>query len=853
MLAKLPFRSKLILVVSVPLAVLLIFAGFIIVGRFDAQAVASDYGKIVSPFRDLNSLARAAGDESVASEAFVRDGTTNPEAKQALDDARAATDRAVVALQGSAGNLDGRVSDATTEQVTELADSTGALLTQYRGAVDLGSSWIGYFEPVAHDALDAADNVVRDLEDRDLATSLGAVLDISRQQVAISDQAAVLLYVIRHSETGEVSPELALTLGNARIDAIVAERAATSGFAATASAAQKAAFDQSATQSPGPSPISANTTDGGLPTTLTATPDEYQDWYGQEQARLDTGAAAALRVVDRTASETQSQTRNETILVALLTAAAVLVALLLAYALVRAVNRPLRALTRAARDMSERRLPRLVDTLHRGGELTPDQLEELTPIKVDSDDEIGELAKAFSTIQEVTVAVAQEQSELLQKGIGDLYVNLARRNQSLLDRQISMLDEMEGRVDDPRELSSLFELDHLATRMRRNAESLLVLSGAEQPRQWGSAIPVIDVVRAAAAEIADFARVTYFGFEDEIAIAGNAVADVTHLIAELLENAAAFSPPTTPVVVAGRRVERRFVITVSDEGIGMEDERVASANALLARPPAPGLALSRTLGLYVVAHLANRYGIHVQLRKAPGSGVTAVIALPATVLARPDAPNPTHDGPTATHAVEASAQPAEPRHAPQPSPSHPSVTTPIVAAAASPPPAPAPSPAPSTAPTPPPITWSHPSGAPTAPPSPRPAAAPTAPVDPPREPANASATDPLTRRTPTTGAPTNGTPTSGAPTSGTATSGASAPTSAPSGLQARVPGTHLSGRPAADAPLGPPDVRPRPERVHDLLTRHERGKRDGRVRAPETVADAESTTTNGEHGGGDEQ
>jgi signal transduction histidine kinase len=849
MLAKLPFRSKLILVVSVPLAVLLIFAGFIIAGRFDAQAVASDYGKIVSPFRDLNSLARAAGDESVASEAFVREGTSNPEAKQALDDARAATDRAVAALQASAGNLDGPVSDATDAQVAELAATTGALLTQYRGAVDLGSAWIGYFQPIAHDALDAAENVVRDLEDRDLATGLSAVLDISRQQVAISDQAAVLLYVIRHSATGEVSPELAQTLGNARIDAIVAERAASAGFAATASAAQQAAFDRSAAQSPGPSPISSNAADSALPATLTATPDAYQDWYAQEQARLDTGAAAALRVVDRTAADTESQTRNETILVALLTAAAVLVALLLAYALVRAVNRPLRALTRAARDMSERRLPRLVDTLHRGGELTPDQLEELTPIKVESDDEIGELAKAFSTIQEVTVAVAQEQSELLQKGIGDLYVNLARRNQSLLDRQISRLDEMEGRVDDPRELSSLFELDHLATRMRRNAESLLVLSGAEQPRQWGSAIPVIDVVRAAAAEIADFARVTYFGFEDEIAVAGNAVADVTHLIAELLENAAAFSPPTSPVVVAGRRVERRFVITVTDEGIGMEDERVASANALLARPPAPGLALSRTLGLYVVAHLASRYGIHVQLRKAPGSGITAVIALPAAVLARPDAPNPTHAGPTPTPAVEAPAEPmvqaesAEPRSAPQPSPSHPSVTTPIAAAAA-----PATT-APTAAPTPPPITWSHPSGSPTAPPPPRPAAAPTppptAPADTPREPATASANDPLTRRTPTTAGPTNGGPGNGAPTNG-----ASDATSAPSGLQARVPGTHLSGRPAADAPLGPPDVRPRPERVHDLLTRHERGKRDGRVRAPETAADAEPHAPNGDHGNG---
>jgi signal transduction histidine kinase len=811
MLARLPFRSKLILVVSVPLAVLLVFAGSIIVGRFEALSVAQDYDHVVVPFRDLTALARAADAEGVASETFVREGASDPEgAAKTLRAARDKTDRAVAALGASAGLLDGRVSPATEAKVRDLATTSGALLAQNRGAVDLGSSWIAYFGPLARDSLDGAEDIVRDLEDQDLATGLGAVLDARRQQTALGAQAAVLLYVIRHSESGVISTDLAETLGTARVQAVVDERAATDRFDAAASPAQRAAFDASGGSSPGPSPISVNTGDGGLPTTLTASPAEYEAWYAQEQARLDTGAGAALAVVDRVAAERQAKTRTDTIIVALGTAAAVLVALLLAYALVRAVNRPLRALTRAARDMSERRLPRLVDTLRRGGELTPDQLEELTPIRIDSEDEIGELAKAFSTIQDVTVTVAQEQSELLRKGIGDLYVNLARRNQSLLDRQISMLDEMEGRIDDARELASLFELDHLATRMRRNAESLLVLSGAEQPRQWGSAIPIIDVVRAAAAEIADFARVTYFGFEDDIAVAGNAVGDLTHLIAELLENAAAFSPPTTPVVVAGRRVERRFVITVTDEGIGMEEEHVAAANALLARPPAPGLALSRTLGLYVVAHLSARYGIHVQLRRAPGTGVTAVIALPATVLARPDAPttNPpmTKQGATTPGAVVPTTSAPGP-DAPRPQ-SHPS--EPVLAPTASTPRAvtngtP-------VADAPPPIAWRGARPAP-ADPAPAPTVAPTpTPTGP----------NPLTRRATAPDAP-NG-------------------HAEPNGLRARVPGTHLSGRPVADEPPGspgPPDVRPRPERVHDLLTRHSRGKRDGRVRAPETPADAE--------------
>ena len=199
-----------------------------------------------------------------------------------------------------------------------------------------------------------------------------------------------------------------------------------------------------------------------------------------------------------------------------------------------------------------------------------------------SNDEIGELARAFNTIQETTVRVAEEQAGLLRKGIGDLYVNLARRNQSLVDRQLSMLDVLEAGAEDPDQLASLFELDHLATRMRRNAESLLVLSGAGQSRQWSESIPILDVVRAASGEIADFARVSFVGFEGDVAIAGNAVADVTHILAELLENATSFSPPGSPVVVAGMLAERRFVVSITDEGIGMDDDRLNGANALVA-------------------------------------------------------------------------------------------------------------------------------------------------------------------------------------------------------------------------------------------------------------------------------
>ncbi len=242
--------------------------------------------------------------------------------------------------------------------------------------------------------------------------------------------------------------------------------------------------------------------------------------------------------------------------------------------------------------------------------------------------------------------------------MGDLFVNLARRNQSLVQRQLELLDDLERNEHDPAALDSLFKLDHMATRMRRNAESLLVLSGAEQPRQWQQPIALMDVVRAAAAEIADFPRVELVGIDDDLAVSGRAVSDVAHLLAELLENATSFSPPDTAVVVSGAVSASGFVLAVSDQGIGMAADRIAEANKLLAHPPVVGLALSRALGLHVVGSLAQRHGIAVELRPGAPGGVVALVALPTAVLE----PRPVHAPPaSADRQPRLLARPRRPR------------------------------------------------------------------------------------------------------------------------------------------------------------------------------------------------
>lgn len=819
-LAKLPLRSKLVLVVSVPLLVLVLFAGVAIKDRFDALVAQEQYGELVGPFEALTAVGRTVATEGVASEAFVGD---QPGSRELLDQARADTDAAVASLQVEVGTIAGEVSDETAETAALVAADLDDRIATYRRAVDDGSAWVGFFSPIAREALDSAAAIARDADDRTLAAGLGSILDLDRRQVALSDESAIVMHYYRYAGAdGDIAPVITATGAGPWVDAIAQEQAGADGFADSATDEMVAAHTAAGGDDLIANPIRADRFDGNLPSTLSVTPADYLAFYTRQQDRLDEGRRAVQGVVNDDASAQQQDARTETYLVALGTALIILIVLGLTWAIVRAVNRPLRALTRAARDVSQRRLPRLVDTLQRGGELTPDQLEEMAPIRVESEDEIGELAQAFSTIQQVTVAVAEEQSELLRKGIGDLYVNLARRNQSLLDRQISLLDDMEAKVEDADELSSLFELDHLATRMRRNAESLLVMSGAAQPRQWGSAIAVLDVVRAAAAEIADFARVTYFGFEGDAAVAGNAVADVTHLLAELLENATAFSPPETPVVVAGRAVDRRYIITITDEGIGMDEPRVANANALLARPPAPGLALSRTLGLHVVAHLAARYGIGVQLRRAPGSGVTAVVALPATLLARTGDPAASDEPATTRTAAPTSGNGAT-REAVKAEPVGPAPAR--VQAVADVPPAPAP-----------PERRAEP------PARPEPVGASST-----AEPTHADgviawrsegSTDALPRRTRTAGvAPAASAPGAARERGAGPERGAGTePDTAPgrrNGLTARTPGTHLTHQPGATAAPATGDVRPRPERVQDLLTRHDRGKRDGRVRTPD--------------------
>jgi signal transduction histidine kinase len=565
-----------------------------------------------------------------------------------------------------------------------------------------------------------------------------------------------------------------------------------------------------------------------LPATFpstTATPAEYYVDYQRESATMDRAIDAVEGVIHDAANANASAALREVRIYGGLAAFAMFLTLLLIWFVSRAVVGPVRRLTAAAREMSQRQLPALVEQLRTGGDVS-----EIQPTRIDvqSEDEIGELAQAFNDVEAVTFQVAQEQSQLLRKGMGDLFVNLARRNQSLVQRQLELLDDLERNEHDPAALDALFKLDHMATRMRRNAESLLVLSGAEQPRQWQQPIALIDVVRAAAAEITDFPRVELVGIDDQLAVSGRAVSDVAHLLAELLENATSFSPPETAVVVSGAVSANGFVLAVSDQGIGMTPERIAEANKLLADPPVVGLALSRALGLHVVGSLAARYGITVELRPGAPGGLVALVALPTAVLE----PRP----------VSAPAAPANGNPVYKPDLDPQGEAEPLGARRVV-----------SRPPDEPPVEewrWegldaAATSTAPVEPAAPAPHPAYEAPAHP----------DPLVDEPvveePVAEAPTFDTPSYDAPPAAdehpTAaapppppSSSASAPPPAPdpdegtfqeaTPLPTRVPGQHLTHHPRLAAEAEAPEVDPmRAYRVHELLTRHAQGKRRGQA------------------------
>jgi signal transduction histidine kinase len=309
---------------------------------------------------------------------------------------------------------------------------------------------------------------------------------------------------------------------------------------------------------------------------------------------------------------------------------AVVLSVLLMVRFGRRISRELTGLQRSALELSTQRLPKVVEQLSRGEDVDVSE-KPAPPARIA---EIGMVAQAFAAVQRTAVEAASGQARLRQ-GVSQVFRNLAWRSQSLLHRQLALLDRMERGTTDAGTLEELFQLDHLTTRMRRHAEGLIILSGEAPGRGWREPVLVVDVLRAAIAEVEDYTRVTVITRPAD-ALAGAAVADVIHLLAELIENATVNSPAHTEVTVRADRVAHGIVIEVEDRGLGMSDEEMAAASERLANPPEFDLADSDKLGFFVVARLAARHNIKITLRTSPYGGVAAIVLLPHEITVTPD-------------------------------------------------------------------------------------------------------------------------------------------------------------------------------------------------------------------------
>ncbi len=359
------------------------------------------------------------------------------------------------------------------------------------------------------------------------------------------------------------------------------------------------------------------------------TPDS---WFRYATAEFDAYREVEARLADDAvaeASDIAATARRDVLINSAVVVASVLLAFLIAALMARSMSQNMRRLRGAAFDVAEQRLPAMVDQLSRTDPGAVDT--RVPPIPISSRDEIGEVARAFDQVHREAVRLAAEQA-LLRGNVNAIFTNLSGRNQGLIERQLGLISELENNEADPEQLEHLFQLDHLATRMRRNGENLLVLAGEEPQHRWNQPVALVDVMRAAASEVEAYERMDLSGVP-ECEIHAAVVNDLVHLLAELLENATAFSSPHTRVrVTATRLPDGRIMIEIHDKGIGLTQEDFATINKRLAQPPAVDAEVSRRMGLYVVGRLADRHGIRVQLRPSgEQTGTTSLVMLPEAI------------------------------------------------------------------------------------------------------------------------------------------------------------------------------------------------------------------------------
>ena len=639
-------RWRLLALIVFPTLAAVIFGGL----RISSAASSAVAFKRTEQLAVLNSeiirLAQSMEDERDLTAGYIASGhpTGTDPLYTALLNQRSATDEAVQQVTGDANNI-GLSYSATVRQSLNSVLARISDLEQLRNASTPAAGGNIPALPLIKDYTNSIATLLTftsmsgtGASDAQLSNDVITLTALARAEDQVSEQRGTLYAALL---ARQFPPQGLATLQSAQAQ----QAAAQQDFQSSASLAELQLFrntvsgtpiDQAAVEEQEAISTSNNGSVGiGA---LTAGVNPPTEWYGNMTFTVGKMRAVESQLVNNIVARSralQSSATRSAVITSVLTLALLIVVLLFTTLVARSMIRPLRRLREDALDIAGTRLPDMVRRLSESE--GSDENVEIEPIAVSSTDEIGEVARAFDQVHREAVRLAADEA-MLRGNLNAMFVNLSRRSQSLIERQISLIDSLEQGEQDSGRLSSLFRLDHLATRMRRNSENLLVLAGHEASRRWSQPVPLVDVLRAAISEIEQYERVV-LNVQPGITVVGQAVNDVVHLVAELVENATTFSPEDTQVKVSGQPLTSGGVLLdVTDGGVGISDQEMGHANWRLDNPPVVDVGVSRRMGLFVVGRLAARHGVRVRLRHASSGGLTALVWLPDTVAAHEGAP-----------------------------------------------------------------------------------------------------------------------------------------------------------------------------------------------------------------------
>jgi signal transduction histidine kinase len=648
-------RYRLAAVIAVPTLIAAGLGAFLIYGDVNNWVAAGRVEHLAELNASVVKLTQALENERDLSAGFAADRTANTALVPALKNAQDVTnaDAQVVGNEAAGVTTGAGYQQATVQDLITLVANFNDLppLRQIVGGTVYANAKTkslfpaspiiqAYTRNILYTANTFSASVGAGANDSDLQANVNTLASLLLVENEMSLQRAIL-YGALNSPTKTFGPADVTTLqqaaesqqaDEAEFDASTSEAEqeyfnnATSGSPESAAAFEETLAQQISAQNPN-APLTVRTAG------LTA-----QNWYNNQSVTIEGTRSVAdglVAAISSRAHTLRSQATQTLLITSLVTLVLLFLVVLISSIVARSLTRPLRKLRSDALDVAGHRLPEMVHRLSQSE--GTDESVDIEPIGVTSTDEIGEVARAFDQVHREAVRLAADEA-MLRGNLNAMFINLSRRSQSLIERQLSLIDSLEQSEQDPGRLSSLFRLDHLATRMRRNSENLLVLAGHEVTRRWSQPVPLVDVLRAAISEIEQYERVV-LNVQPGIVVVGQAVNDAVHLVAEIVENATTFSPEDTQVYVSGQPLSSGGVLLdITDNGVGISDQEMSHANWRLDNPPVVDVAVSRRMGLFVVGRLAARHGVRVRLRHAQAGGLTALIWLPDTVAAPEVAP-----------------------------------------------------------------------------------------------------------------------------------------------------------------------------------------------------------------------